>query len=73
MSTVRALVHLNRDLRKQIQAGLDRNPQPFDGRLIPLLFLSMKLMRHHEALEVLALRDFGSEAGILTRTMFELT
>ena len=73
MPTIRDLVYPNRRLRKTLQAGLNSHRGPFDALFWPIMFLGIKIMRHNEALESLAIREYGSEAGILLRTMFEAT
>ncbi|WP_076004145.1 DUF5677 domain-containing protein [Dehalogenimonas formicexedens] len=70
MPTVHDLIYLNRDFRKLLETGLER-ASPFPPHCWPLLYLAVKIARHQEALEVLALRDFGSEGGIILRSMFE--
>jgi hypothetical protein len=71
MPTIRDLVYLNRDLRKTLQTVLSTHRSPIDGRFWPIVYLTLKIMKHHEALELLAGREYGSEAGILIRSMFE--
>ncbi len=72
MPLVQTLVLENRILRRQLKAGLDdRKISAVEEPLWPLMYLSVKLLRHEEALELLASSGFGSEAGILLRTMFE--
>lgn len=71
MPSVRNLVQDNRILRNRLKASLDNRKYPIDGQLWPLVYLGVKLLRHDEALEILADRGFGSEAGMILRTMFE--
>lgn len=71
MPTVRDLVYLNRDFRKSCQAALESHKEPFNAALWPILFLTVKIMKHNEAIELLASREYGSEAGIVLRAMFE--
>lgn len=71
MPTVRDLVYLNRNFRKECQTALSSHRGPFNAILWPILYLAVKIMKHNEALELLASREFGSEAGIVLRSMFE--
>ena len=71
MATVRDLVYLNRDFRKECQSAISSRNQSFNAVLWPILFLAMKILRHNEGLELLASREYGSEAGIVLRAMFE--
>jgi hypothetical protein len=71
MPSVQSLAQDNRIFRNRLKAGLDARKYPIDGPLWPLVFLSVKLLRHDEALELLADRGFGTEAGMILRTMFE--
>jgi hypothetical protein len=71
--SVQSLVQDNRVLRNKLKAGLDNRKYPIDGQLWPLVYLGVKILRHEEALETLTDRGFGSEAGIILRTMFEAT
>ena len=71
MAIVRDFVYLNRNLRKTLQSSLQNHRKSIDGRLWPIIYLSLKIMRHHEALETLDYKGYGSEAGIVLRSMFE--
>ncbi len=71
MPTVRDLVYLNRDFRKACQTAIVSRHTSFNVAFWPILFLAVKIMRHNEALELLASREYGSEAGIVLRAMFE--
>jgi hypothetical protein len=71
MPSVQSLVQDNRILRNKLKAGLDDRKYPIDGQLWPLVYLGVKILRHEESLELLTDRGFGSEAGIILRTMFE--
>jgi hypothetical protein len=71
LPSVESLAQDNRILRNRLKAGLDNRKYPIDGHLWPLVYLGVKILRHEEALELLTERGFGSEAGIILRTMFE--
>lgn len=71
MPSLESLAQDNRILRNRLKAGIDNRKKPVDIPLWPLLYLGVKLLRHDEALEILAERGFGFEAGMLTRSMFE--
>jgi len=71
MPSLQSLVQDNRVFRNHLKAGLDNRKYPIEGPLWPLVYLAVKILRHEEALEILTERGFGSEAGIILRTMFE--
>jgi len=71
MPSVQSLAQDNKILRNRLKAGLDNRKYPIEGQFWPLVYLTVKLLRHEEALEILADRGFGSEAGMILRSMFE--
>ena len=74
MLTVQQLVKLNCELRNSLQLGWEAHISgPNDGKFWPFLHLAVQVMRKHEALELLAERGFGQEAGMMLRSMFEAT
>ena len=74
MLTIQQLIQLNRELRNSLVSGLRAHTSgPNDGKYWPLLHLAVQVMRKHEALELLAERGFGQEAGMMLRSMFEAT
>ncbi len=54
MTSVRDLTQLNHNLRKALWTGLSTHASPFDGNLWPILYLAVKILRHHDALVLLA-------------------
>lgn len=74
MLTLPDLVSANSELRAALLSGWRVwRSGPHDSKLWPLLFLAAQALRHHEAIELLAERGFGREAGVLLRSMFEAT
>lgn len=74
MLTLQQLVQLNRELRHSLAVGWANHiGGPNDGKFWPLLHLAVQVMRKHEALELLAERGLGQEAGMMLRSMFEAT
>ncbi len=73
-NTLEELLKLNHDLRVtlltkwQIHAFYIK-----EGKSWPLLYLAVHVANLHEAIELLVSKDFGREAGILLRSMFEAT
>jgi len=67
------LIKLNRDLRVTLLSKWQQAPRPKSGKSWPLLYLAVQVVNLHEAIELLASRGFGREAGILIRSMFEAT
>lgn len=74
MLSMQQLIQLNRELRKSLVSGwMSHKGGPNDGRFWPILHLAVQVLRKHEALELLAERGFGQEAGMILRSMFEAT
>lgn len=72
MLSMQDLIQVNRDLRKSLTSRLAFfKSHPSLGKRWPLLYLAVQVLRLHEALELLAERGYGREAGILLRSMFE--
>lgn len=67
------LIKLNRDLRVTLLSKWQQAPSPKSGKSWPLLYLAVQVANLHEAIELLASKGFGREAGILLRSMFEAT
>ena len=74
MLTIKQLLQLNRELRKSLMSGWSTHISgPNEGKYWPLIHYTIQVMRKHEALELLAERGLGQEAGIILRSMFEAT
>ena len=74
MLSIQQLILLNRELRKSLQLGWTAHVSgPNEGKFWPLLHFAVQVIRKHEALEILAERGFGQEAGMMLRSMFEAT
>lgn len=71
MPSVENLAGENRILRNRFRAALDARKSPINGILWPLVYLGVKILRHEEAVEGLAERRFGNEAGIILRVILE--
>jgi hypothetical protein len=73
MATVRDYVYPNRQLRNIFLNSIKSHQGFIDFRYSPIIFLTLKILRNHEALESLTMKDFGSESSIVLRSMFEST
>ncbi len=71
--TLDELIKLNRNLRVTLLSKWQRAPRPKSGKSWPLLYLAVQVANLHEAIEILASKGLGREAGILLRSMFEAT
>ena len=73
-NTLEELIKLNHDLRVALLTKWQaRTPYIREGKAWPLLYLAVQMANLHEAIELLASKGFGREAGILLRSMFEAT
>lgn len=74
MLSVQQLILLNRELRESLVSGLAAHISGLnEGKFLPLIHLAVQVLRRHEALELLAERGLGQEAGMMLRSMFEAT
>lgn len=73
-NTLEELIKLNHELRVSLLTKWQTHASYLkEGKSWPLLYLAIQVANLHEAIELLASRGFGREAGILLRSMFEAT
>ena len=73
-NTLEELIKLNHELRVSLLTKWQMHAFYLkEGKSWPLLYLAIQVANLHEAIELLASRGFGREAGILLRSMFEAT
>lgn len=74
MFTIPQLLELNRQLRDDLTTGWQKWVSgPEDGKYWPVGYFAGKALTTHEAILVLAERGLGQDAGILTRSLYELS
>lgn len=66
------LFYFNEELRKIIEPVLDKHPEPVGFKQTFLLYALAKSHKTHAAILMLCERGFGQDAGILSRSIFEL-
>ena len=72
--TVKQLIRLNRDLRVTLTKKMRLHTLDIrEEKAWPLLYLIIQAINLHEAIGLLISKGFGPEAGILLRSMLEVT
>ncbi len=66
------LFHFNEELREIIEPVLDKHPEPKDRKQFFLLYALTKSYKTQVAILLLGENGFGQDAGILSRSIFEL-